>query len=325
MLRSFQYKEKSVMDYSMENNLFRDKEIEIARRFALSHSARRNMDMLCPVCGSQNRSYFYTKWNVDYLRCQECKSIYAVVEERLVNEYQNNGELLDLRKSDAYQKQITESRLESWQEFVEWVSVRAFRFMHRNSRLKVVDDGNRLRDYSECIRDSELCSVYELRNSIIGKSDFSVGEGDADIVFCLDQLQKRQHPDRYLKDLKKYLKDDGILILNTRAGSGFDILTLKENNDKIYPYEHVLLPSVKGLTVLLNECGFEVLEITTPGVMDLKYVIECKDRLDPGEEFLRYLIEEAGTSTLQEFQRFLQKGCLSSFVCVIARRRQCNE
>ena len=71
----------------------------------------------------------------------------------------------------------------------------------------------------------------------------------------------------------------------------------------------------------MEENGFEILEITTPGVMDVKYVLDSKDRLDDRENFVRYLLEESSQAMLQEFQRFLQKGCLSSFVCVIARKR----
>ena len=55
--------------------------------------------------------------------------------------------------------------------------------------------------------------------------------------------------------------------------------------------------------------------------MDVKYVLDSKDRLDDRENFVRYLLEESSQAMLQEFQRFLQKGCLSSFVCVIARKR----
>ena len=115
------------------------------------------------------------------------------------------------------------------------------------------------------------------------------------------------------------------MILNARAGSGFDILTLRENNREIYPYEHILLPSVRGLTQLLQRNGYEVLEVTTPGVMDLKYVMESKERLGDRETFVRYFLEEASPLMLQEFQRFLQKGCLSSFICIIARKERRHE
>lgn len=325
MLRSFQYTEKSYFDYSMQSNLFRDKEKEIARKFVTSHPTRKDMAHRCPVCEKALGSYFYTKWNVDYLCCSECKSVFAVCEDEVVSQYQNNAELLQMRKEPAYQTQVAQNRTHVWEEFLDWISVRTFRFMRRNKNLNLVDVGNRLAGYSKLMQQSALCGRYDLRESILQEDETTIPSGQADVVFYLDQMQKELHPREQLLKMKEYLKEDGLLVINTRAGSGFDIITLKENNDKIYPYEHVFLPSIKGLVSLLESCGYEVLEITTPGVMDVKYVMDSKDKLDGREGFVQYLLQETNQGVLQEFQRFLQKSCLSSFVCVIARKGKYHE
>lgn len=325
MLRSFQFTEKSYLNYTMQSDLFREKEIEIARKYVNSHAVRKDMHNKCPVCNRNTGKYFYTKWNVDYLCCVECKSVFAVYDDDVVRQYQNYHELVQLRLEDDYQKQITQSRESVWEEFLDWISVRAFRFMRRNDKLNIIDVGNRFSGYSERIQQCALCGKYDLRHSILEKDNWQIQDDEADIVFYLDQMQKELSPQKKLLELRKYLKEDGLLIVNTRAGSGFDIITLKENNEKIYPYEHIFLPSVKGLIALLEQCGYEVLEITTPGVMDVKYVMDCKDKLDDREGFVHYLLQEPNQGILQEFQRFLQKSCLSSFVCVIARKEKRNE
>ncbi len=325
MLRSFQYTEKSYLDYSMQSNLFRDKEVEIARKYVSSHKIRKDMYNRCPVCEKETGTYFYTKWNVDYLCCAKCKSIFAVYEEDVARQYQNNQELIQLRLEENYQKQIVQNRERVWEEFLDWISVRAFRFMKRNQNLNIIDVGNRLFGYSQLIQQSSLCGLYDLRGSILKQDETKILNNQADIVFYLDQMQKELYPQEKLLEIKDYLKEDGLLVLNTRAGSGFDIITLKENNEKIYPYEHIFLPSIRGLVLLLETCGYEVLEITTPGVMDVKYVMDCKDKLDDREGFIHYLLQEINQGVLQEFQRFLQKSCLSSFVCVIARKEKSND
>jgi len=325
MLRSFQYTEKSYLDYAMQSNVFREKENEIVRKYVNSHPIRKDMYNKCPVCGKNSGSYFYTKWDVDYLCCEQCKSVFAVYDDEVVQEYQKLSELIQLRLESAYQSQITKSRANVWEEFLDWISVRAFRFIRRNRELNIVDVGNRFEGYSECIQKADLCGKYDLRSSILRDDSYRVKDGEADIVFYLDQMQKESNPKERLEELREYLKEDGLLIINTRAGSGFDIITLREHNDKIYPYEHIFLPSVKGLVALVEESGYEVLEITTPGVMDVKYVMDSKDKLDDREGFVQYLLQESNQGILQEFQRFLQKGCLSSFVCVIARKGKKNE
>lgn len=354
MLRSYQYTEKPYLEYTLQGAFFRDKQVQIARRFVDAHLAyrnemtrrnetvqrdeisgrndpiggnhplRRDGERRCPVCGQQG-SYFYSKWRVDYLCCTGCKSVYAVYDEETVEAYQKDDELLELRRSREYQQEITDNRQNVWEDFLEWIEVRAFRFMGRNKNLDIVDYGNRYEGYADVIRKASICGKYDLRESILPGGEDRIESGEADLVLYLDQMQQELHPSERMSELRDCLKEDGLLILNTRAGSGFDIITLKEKNSRIYPYEHILLPSVKGLVAFLERNGFEVLEITTPGVMDVKYVSDSIEGLDCSESFVRYLLEESSQFMLQEFQRFLQKACLSSFVSVIARKRRDEE
>lgn len=149
--------------------------------------------------------------------------------------------------------------------------------MGRNKNLAIVDYGNRYEGYADAIRNAAICGRYDLRGSILSSGEDRIVSGGADFVFYLDQMQQEFHPSERMCELSECLKEDGLLVINTRA-----------------------------------ESGFEVLEITTPGVMDVKYV------LDSCESFVGYLLEESSLSMLQEFQRFLQKACLSCFVRVIA-------
>ena len=325
MLRSYQYTEKPYLEYTLQNELFRDKQTEAARKFVHTHPVYQKAGKICPVCAKAAGKYFYTKWNVDYLRCPACKSVYALYDDVVVEEYRKNPEIRDLRTSCTYQEEITKGRQDTWREFLEWIEVRAFRFMGRNREMSVIDYGNRYQGYVDSIRKSSICGCYDLRESILQEDTFSIGGGEADLVLYLDQMQQELRPEERIQELKNCLKPDGLLILNTRAGSGFDIITLKEKNERIYPYEHILLPSVKGLVVFLEAHGFDVLEITTPGVMDVKYVLECRENLDDQEGFVKNLLDDSGALILQEFQRFLQKSCMSSFVCVIARKKDANE
>ncbi len=321
MLRSYQYTEKPYLEYTFQGNFFRDKQVQIARKFVESHPVRRDGERRCPICGGRG-DYFYSKWKVDYLCCTECKSIYAVYDEEVVEAYQNHADLLELRLCREYQQKIADNRQRVWEEFLGWVEVRAFRFMGRNRNLDIADYGNRYEGYADAVRKGAMCGRYDLRDSILLAGEDKIGSGGADLVLYLDQMQQELHPAERMGELRSCLKDDGLLVMNTRAGSGFDIITLKEKNSRIYPYEHILLPSVKGLVAFLERNGFEVLEITTPGVMDVKYVLDSRDGLDHRESFVGYLLEESSRPMLQEFQRFLQKACLSSFVCVIARKKK---
>ena len=321
MLRSYQYKEVGAVRSPIQNPNFRKKEEEIARKYVLKHGGRGRLNKPCPICGKSTGEYFYTKWGVDYLCCPDCRSVYADVDGDIAKEYQKTEALQELRLDEAYQEDAAAGRTEMWTEFLEWMEMRSFRFIRRNKGLSIIDVGNRFKEYVRVIRESELCGRYDLRSSILSDDENNIDKGMADLVFYVDQMQKETDPRERMMELREMLSPKGLLIIGTRAGSGFDILTLREKNEKIFPYEHIMLPSVKGLMLMLERIGLKVLEITTPGVMDVNYVMESKESLDEREGFVRYLLEESDTGILHEFQRFLQKSCLSSFVRVIACRK----
>lgn len=320
MLRAYQYIETDFETERIQTSNLRAKEREIARQYVYAHGRHTVIDKECPVCGEAHGKYFFTKWEMDYLLCPACKSVYADIDGEIAENYQKHEPLLRLRLSTVYQDESSESRAEMWKDFLEWVSMRSFRFLKKNEGLHVVDVGNRFAGYSKMIREAKFCGRYDLRDSILREDEESIPKGTADIVLYLDQMQKETNPAGKARDIATLLRQGGLLVLGTRAGSGFDILTLKGYNKKIFPYEHIMLPSVKGLTGLLEDNGFKVLEVTTPGVMDVKYVMDSMEDIDEGEGFVRYLLEESSMGLLQEFQRFLQKGCMSSFVRVVACR-----
>lgn len=83
-----------------------------------------------------------------------------------------------------------------------------------------------------------------------------------------------------------------------------------------------MLPSRKGLEKILQDAGFELLEITTPGTRDMESVLRNKDRIEDGNFFVKYLLNTADKSVLSDFQQFLQKSGLSSFAQVVAKVRK---
>lgn len=321
MLRSYEYTDQPYSHVSFQSQFYRQEEERIARTFVYGNPPEKEQNNRCPVCGEKEGKFFYSKWGADYLRCEACKSVFTICSPNLIKSYRENSELLSLRRSEAYQREVTARREESWLDFLEWMEVRAFRFLHRNKELSIIDFGNRFEGYVSCIQESKLCGDYNLRESILKKDD-ETGIERADIVFYLDQMQQIIRPGEKLESIGRCLKADGLLVLGTRAGSGFDILTLKDQNSRIYPYEHVTLPSINGLITALNRSGYQILEVTTPGVMDVQYVRESVNELRDSEFFVKHLLDSASESALQEFQRFLQKNCLSSFVRIIAKKRK---
>lgn len=318
MLKSFEYSERKKDLKAHEKNLI-NIEKTIAMQYVLEHPNKSN-STCCPICGKENNHYFFERWEVEYRFCKECGTVFVNVDEDTEKEYVKLPELVDFRNSSDYQEQEEKYRASSWDEIVTWLSFRTYRYLGRNNDLSILDFGNKYVGFSERIRCSKLCGGYELKESSLPTVTDHIS-GKADLILYMNQIKHEVHPSERLMEFRELLSDDGLLVLSSRLGSGFDILTLKGGTESIFPYEHITLPSRKGLEILLTNCGYEILEITTPGTQDVDAVFNNRNKVDPNNYFVRCLLESADERTKSDFQQFLQKSCLSSFAQVIAKKR----
>lgn len=318
MLRAYDYAEGVQSIKQLQDESLFQREKAIALKFVLEHPNGMRVTG-CPVCGSRHTEYIFSRWDTDYQFCNDCCSIFVPASRETIEEYLQLEEMKQLRISEEYQRQAEFRRAEVWDELVMWAKYRIYRYLGRNTGLDVIDYGNRYRGSVSRFRESGICARYELRDSILQETTERLDT--ADVILYMNQLQHEVNPINTLRELKKRLGGDGILILNTRLGSGFDILTLKGSMDQVFPYEHIMLPSKKGLEILLDQAGFELLEITTPGTRDMESVLRNRERIESGNFFVKYLLQTSDQSVLRDFQKFLQKSGLSSFVQVVARAK----
>lgn len=325
MLTAFNYyepeEENRIQKGMKENSLF-EQELKVAERFTRIHAKNSVERTSCVVCGSNKLLKFYEKWGVDYFRCADCSSIMAGVQEEDVTEYVHLKEMKEIRLSDENQRIGSENRQQRWKELLDWLRYRTFRYCGRNTGLSILDYGNRWKGLSQLFQKSTLCGQYELRDSILAdeEQEKNTMVEPVDLILALDYIQQKVKPVQFFREVHNNLKKNGLFILGVKAGSGFDILTLRENNKNIFPYEHILMPSKEGISIMLAQTGFELLEFTTPGTFDLNYVKANIDGLAENDYFMQYFLKTATPSAEADFQRFIQKSGLSSYAQVIARR-----
>src|SRR6185295_16136615 len=95
-------------------------------------------------------------------------------------------------------------------------------------------------------------------------------------------------------------------------GEGFDIAELGSTSLAIDP-EHVNLFNPRSLPALIEACGLEVLEVTTPGRLDVEFVrtaiLEGRVR-EPSNPFLRRVLIDEWEQLGWPFQQFLSENGL---------------
>ena len=139
-----------------------------------------------------------------------------------------------------------------------------------------------------------------------------------------EHLESQFSPFDYLSEAARMLAHRGVCFFTTRTISGFDLQVLWDKTPYIFVPEHLNLLSVEGLRSLVVRVGLDLIELSTPGQLDLELVLHAADQ-DPAirlPSFVDYLLQQRGAEAHADFQAFLQKHRLSSHVRVAAARRE---
>jgi len=305
MLKAYSYMGTDYLDSGVIDKTIFDEESRIILEFANKNPTPK-LKTPCLFCESE------TKWfdvinEVYYQRCIDCCSIFACVNNEIANKYKTYQPMIDFRNSKEYQESATKRRAGIWSDLLFWLKFRLARYLKNGLKLDVADVDNHYSGLTNQIKEAKLCGSYNTAEL-------------ADVVLFFDKFRCLSDPAQTLQGFHSMLKDDGLLVMNLRVGSGFDVLTLKGCKEILTPYEVICLPSIEGLDIMLQKIGFEILETSTTGTLDVKYVLQNISCLREDDLFVHYLMSKADNSTLAEFQRFLQKSGMSSHARVIARK-----
>jgi len=130
-------------------------------------------------------------------------------------------------------------------------------------------------------------------------------------------LENRFCPLDFLDWIGGMLAEGGVFTFTTRTVSGFDLQVLWDKIPYIFVPEHLNLLSIEGIEQLIERSGLELLELSTPGQLDLELTSHAVDH-DPSIAlplFVEYLLKHRKEAHA-DFQEFLQKHRLSSHVRV---------
>ena len=138
------------------------------------------------------------------------------------------------------------------------------------------------------------------------------------VATSFELLEHLQDPGRFIRTCQGLVMEGGLLVLTTLSWAGFDLQVLQAESKSIHPPHHVNFFTPRSIRVLLERNGFETLEVTTPGALDVEIVRKQMGAVrDP---FTRNLLE-SDERIRDLFQAFLRESCLSSHMMAVARRR----
>lgn len=143
----------------------------------------------------------------------------------------------------------------------------------------------------------------------------------ADLVVCFEVLEHVYDPLSFVQTLSQLAKPGGYVFVSTLCVDGFDIQTLWDKSNSIFPPHHINFLSVNGFKSLFARAGLTEVDVATPGQLDVDIVRNAFKRapdLMTAQRFLRHVLADQDVAT--NFQDFLAANCLSSHAWVIGRR-----
>jgi SAM-dependent methyltransferase len=160
---------------------------------------------------------------------------------------------------------------------------------------------------------------------VVEKRIEDVGDefGSADVMVAFEVIEHLFDPKIFLEQCARLLNSGGLLILSCPNGCGFDIAMLGAKSLAV-DAEHLNLFNPEALSHLLEACGFEVLDATTPGRLDAEFVREAalKGEIDLSHDpFLKRTLIDEWDRLGWPFQQFIAANGLSSHMWIAARRK----
>ena len=168
---------------------------------------------------------------------------------------------------------------------------------------------------------AQICRRKGLR--IIEKmiEEFKPRELSAQVVVCFEVIEHLFSPQEFILSCRKILAKNGLLILTCPNVHGFDVQVLGVKSD-VFDGEHLNYFHPGSLQLLVKECGFRVVDLQTPGELDVDIV---RNKVLTGkykikDHFLNSIVT-GSPSVRAGFQRFLQENLLSSNMWLVARKK----
>ena len=109
-----------------------------------------------------------------------------------------------------------------------------------------------------------------------------------------------------------------LFIFTTLSGMGLDIRTLWENSKAVSPPMHLNFFNPKSINLLLEKVGFEVIEVNTPGKLDIDIMHNNKKHVK--DKFWKDFLEYSDKKEKQVMQKYLSDNRLSSHMMTVCRK-----
>ena len=322
-------KEHEIRPKNIFDEYLRLAKIDTAKFF----SSKREL-FKCPSCDSEGKDSF-VKDGFNYCECATCNNLFVSPRPSLkaLSDYYENSASSKFWATTFYKETEHARREKIWKPKASLVFELLKKF--NTDEKQVVDIGGGYGIFAEEMSKLIVSPIYVVEPAphlakICKKKGFKVIQkfledvthsdlGKGSKCFVSFELFEHLHsPLQFLKHINYLMKPNDLLIFTTLSSAGLDIQVLWEDSPSVSPPHHLNFFNPKSIKVILEKTGFRLLEVSTPGRLDLDILYNNRSKIK--HRFWKNFIKESNSSTKQEFQKFISKTGLSSHMMVIGEK-----
>ena len=297
--------------------------------------------MDCVACNSSEVSFEFSKNKFAYSSCKKCGTLYQTPRptlEKFERFYRDSisskywAEIFFPAVAEARREKIFRPRAEHLHEICKNYGVKVGKIIDVGAGYGILlDEWRRLNPSTNLIAIEPSASLahecrakgFEVLEEIV--ENVKGYQDHADLVLCFEVLEHVFNPLSFVKVLADLAKPGGYIFVSTLSVDGFDIQTLWDRSNSIFPPHHINFLSIEGFQILFERAGLKIVNISTPGVLDVDIVrnaVKKNPEYLSGNNFVKQLLKDVEKAAA--FQKFLSENCMSSHAWILAKKPEIN-
>lgn len=288
----------------------------------------------CPACNTKG-VFSFEKDGFNFDKCKECHTLYLSPrpDKESFNAYYTDSESTKFWATTFYKETQKNRREMLWKPKAKLINDALTRFDEEIEMIVDVGGGygvfieeflkiNSLKhlviepssSLSSICREKKL-NVKEKFLEDIVKSELD----NSKKVYVSFELFEHLHDPRYFLETLYMLMNKGdIFIFTTLSSMGVDIQTLWEDSKAVSPPMHLNFLNPKSVSILLNSVGFNILDVSTPGKLDINIMENSLGKVK--DRFWRNFLEYSSSNEKDKMQKYLSENGLSSHMMIVCRK-----
>ena len=330
----------------MKENDIRPEELMKKKEPALEHDkeylrsrASSFINVNCPACNSSKTDFWAEKEGFKYEKCIHCSTIFMNprASDSLLGEFYKQSKNYDFWNkyifpaSDSIRREkIFKPRAEKTINYCKKNGIEGGTILEIGAAFGTFCEAlgsfgffDRIIAVEPTPGLAKTCRQKGIETIEQTIEEMDIDPNSIDVIANFEVIEHIGNPHEFINKAASYLKKGGLFICSCPSGEGIGTLVLKEKA-KVVDHEHVNYFNPKSLGLLLERSDIELLEVATPGELDVDLLnnsFKQSPELFDTNKFFKYLFTENNQKALSDFQVFLKNNLLSSHLWVVGQKK----